>query len=166
MRHLPFAAIVVLLATTSRAETPWENFLNNPTSANASRVTALTYTTEGSRVSADDLQILQNQVLARDREAFRLAVRLYQAADGDNAEALGVLLGRAARSQPEFFLREVAALEIPCSDLSRPLNSPGLEYVDRTEARAYEIKQRKEALRSVHAFRLRRVRADCVRVFH
>jgi hypothetical protein len=105
-------------------------------------------------------------VLARDREAFRLAVRLYRAADGGNAEDLGIILGRAARSQPEFFLREVAALNIPCSNLSWPLNSPGLEYVDRMEAQAYEIKQRKEALLSVRVFRLRRARADCLRVFH
>jgi formate-dependent phosphoribosylglycinamide formyltransferase (GAR transformylase) len=135
MRYLLFAAIVVLLATTSHAETPWEDFLNNPTPANASRVTALTYTAEGNRDFAADLQILQNQVLAQDREAFRLAVRLYQAADGGDAEDLGVLLGRTARSQPKFFLREVAALDIRCLDLSSALTSPGLEYVDRTKAR-------------------------------
>jgi hypothetical protein len=120
MRYLPFATIFLLLAATSRAETSWERFLNNPTSAHAARVTALTYTSESSPVSPADLQILQNQVLGRDREAFRLAVRLYQAADRGDAEELGVLLGRAARSQPEFFLHEVAALGIPCSDLSWP----------------------------------------------
>jgi|GEM_PF-2007473 len=172
MRSLPFAAMIfvvmiVWITTSAQAATPWEDYLDCPTPARASRVKVMTYTpgSDSQGLSDDEVQILQNQVLARDREAFRLAVRLYRAADGGDAEDLGALLGRTARSQPEFFLRELAAAHIRCSDLSWALNATGLEYVDRPEAKAYEIAQRKNAIRSVRAKKLQHVRTECLQAF-
>ena len=158
MRYLVLLAAVI-------AGTPWENYLSAPTPANADRVNVVSYSSPGAHLSESDVRILENQVIARDGAAFRLALRLYKASDGGNAEALGSLLGRTARAQPEFFLSQVAKLGIPCSQLAWPLNNPGLEYADRGEAQKYEIAKRKEAIRAVTKPSLRTVRADCLRAF-
>lgn len=156
---LAFCATVVCGAT------PWEQYLNLPRPENAARVTTLTYSPENPRgqLSAGDLQILQNQLFAQDAEAFQLAVRLYRSSDGANAEELGALVGHSVRAHPDFFLRQVARLHIPCSQLSWPLHATGLEYVDRPEASTYESAMRRKALLSVRSKELRRVRDECLR---
>jgi hypothetical protein len=149
--------------------TSWEQYLELPTPQNASRVTAIEYSpsrTPKGGWNPGDLQLLQNQVLAEDPEAFRLAVRLYRNTDtGGLAEDLGILLGRAIRPHPTFFLREVAALKMPCSQLSWPLNAPGDEYADRPMAQTYEIAMRRKALGGVTSKDLRYVRDDCLKAF-
>ena len=159
---------VAVVASSADGSTPWEHYLDAPTSTNAALVMAIEYSPEAHerRLSAEDLQILQNQILAQDHEAFRLALRLYHAADGGNGEVLGEMLARTIRGHPGFFLAEVAFTAEPCSEFSWILNTPGLEYVDRFEAQAYEISMRKAALRSVRTKVLRRVREECLRAFH
>src|SRR5258708_4737521 len=160
-------AIAAACASAARGATPWEEYLDLPTPANAARITAIEYS-PGSRpgqLSSGDLKILENQVFAQDAESFRLVVRLLLLANGSEAEDLGVLLGHSVRTHPDFFLRQVAALNIPCRQLSWPLAAPGLEYVDRPAASAYEITMRRKALLSVRSKSLRRVRDDCLRAF-
>jgi len=160
VRCLAIVAALILCAATARAETPWERYLAEPTPQHASKVQAIT-----GRLGSEDLQILQDQVLAQDKEAFRLALRLYHAQPpGGTAEDLGVLLARTIRPHPSFFLQQLAATGTPCSAMSWVLRAPGLEYVDRPAARRYEIAMRVKALQSVKEKRLRRHRDDCVRV--
>lgn len=162
------AVLLVVLSTVPLfGQTAWERYLDDPTSLNADRVQRLEYTgteSPGRVLSADDLQILQNQVLGRDAAAFRLAVRLYAQSDGAVAESFGVLIGRVVRAQPEFFLRQVNESGRPCSDLAWPLRSTGLEYVDRPEASRHESTERAAALRSVKMRSLVRVKKQCLKV--
>ncbi len=109
-------------------------------------------------------RFLQNQALAQDAQAFRLAVRLYRGADGDVAEVFGVLIGRVVRAQPTFFLQQVKALGFHCSVLEWPIQSPGLEYVDRPEASEHEIEQRIAGLRAVRRSSLASVKKQCLNV--
>ena len=155
--------IFFLLVHNACAETEWEKYLSNPTPQQAERVNIIETTEAGGN---DELQILQNQVLAQDSQAFRLAYRLYQNADGALAEDLGVLLARTIRAHPKFFLHQVKSLNIPCSKVSWVLNVPGLEYVDRENAQHYEIEMRKKALRGVNAKELVVVRDQCLKEFH
>jgi hypothetical protein len=164
MRSL--ALLLCAWSTSALTATSWEVYLELPTPENAARVQALEYTApvEGG-YNADDLRLLEAQVRAADAQAFRLAYRLYIKADGGRAEELGVMLGEVTRAHPIFFLREVSALKIQCSSLKWPLNAPGLEYVDRLSAQAYEIAQRRKALESVTDNNLVTVRNQCLKQF-
>ena len=147
------------------AETEWEKYLANPTPQQAARVTKVEASDKGDAGGDDELQILQNQVLAQDSQAFRLAYRLYQSSDGGLAEDLGALLARTIRPHPQFFLQQVQLLNVPCSKLRWFLNMPGLEYTDRPNAKHYEIEMRKVALRSVTTSELAEVRDQCLKEF-
>ena len=149
---------------TALAETEWEKYLAKPTPQQAARVNKIEFTDPGNK--HDGLQILQNQVLAQDSQAFHLAYRLYQSADVAESEDLGALLARTIRVHPQFFLRQIMSLNIPCSKVAWILNVPGLEYVDRPNAQHYEIEMRKKALRSVVSSGLSEVRDQCLKEFH
>ncbi len=150
---------------TACAETEWEKYLANPTPQQAARVNKVEASDKNEAGGDDELQILQNQVLAQDGQAFRLAYRLYQSADGGLAEDLGALLARSIRVHPQFFLKQVVLLNIPCSKISWVLNVPGPEYTDRPRARLYEIEMRKKALRGVKTKELSGIRDQCIQEF-
>ncbi len=158
--------LVILLSAfvpAAMAVTPWETYLDLPTPQNASRVLKIAYTEPRlGDYDAGDLEILETQIAAQDSEAFRLGYRLYQSADGGLAEDLGVILSKSIRSHPTFFLQQVNALGGDCSRFRWVLNTPGLEYVDRELARAYEIKMRQVSLHSVKSKSLNKVRDRCL----
>jgi len=156
---------MVLCVHAACAETEWEKYLANPTPQQAERVNRIEASDNGAAAGSYELQILQNQVLAQDGDAFRLAYRLFTSSDGGLAEDLGALLGRAIRVQPQFFLQQIQLLNVSCSDFVWVLNMPGLEYSDRADAQRYEIEMRKEALRSVMTAELVTVRDQCLGQF-
>jgi len=155
-------AVLLLLVTTSAlAKTPWETYLDEPSSRNAAHVESIAYSTpvEGG-YDSDDLAILHLQVLAADPAAFQLADRLREKSDGGLAEELSAILASAIRPHPEFFLDQVRALKRPCSDFN--IDAAGIEYVDRPVAQKYELHMRQVALASVAAKSLEKVRSECL----
>jgi hypothetical protein len=159
------AVLAFFAAVSAGAATPWERYVALPTPENARVVRALQYSPgRGSEFGyeLDDIQVLADQVLAEDPEAFQLAVRLYVQSDAGLAEDLGLLLGRCIRAHPNFFLRQVARSGHTCSDLSLVLNAPGLEYSDKPDAMKYELQGRRAALRTVKNKELRRTRDACL----
>ena len=156
------ACALVFFASSANAATPWEDYLDEPTSANAALVTDISYSAAvAGGYYAHDLAILNIQVLAADPQAFRLAFRLYEKSDGGLAEELGAILAGVIRANPEFFLRQVKVLDRRCSDFQWIVNTAGLVYVDRPKARAYEIEKRKFALQSIADSSLFRLRDEC-----
>lgn len=161
MKLLAFTLFIASLHAS--AKTSWEKYLDEPTTANASRVLEIAYSTPmPGGYDAHDLQILRLQILAADAQAFRLGYRLYRQADGGLAEDLGVILAGTIRSHPEFFLRQVEAIKESCFSFEWILNSPGLEYVDRPLAVAYELRERQHALESVRTSSLVDLRNQCL----
>ena len=159
-------AILLLAASSSvMAGTPWETYLDLPTPQNASHVVAIEYTEppQGG-YDSNDLEILQTQVAASDAESFRLGFRLYKASGGGLAEELGVILSASIRSHPRFFLQQVATLDPTCREFSWILNTPGLEYIDRTDAAAYELRMRQASLMGVNGDAFAEIRNNCVRL--
>ena len=144
------SVLLSLLTVSSSHATPWEDFLNLPAPQNAAATRSIDYTepVQGGYLSGD-LDILQTQVLAGDANAFQLAFRLYEKADGGLAEELGVILSKTIRTNPSFFLRQIALIDPSCKRFQWILNTPGLEYVDRPKAAKYEVEMRKKALSSV-----------------
>jgi hypothetical protein len=165
---LLIAALTYLTIGTALAETPWETYLSLPTAGNASRVSAIKYSPgaipSGYGYLASDLDILKIQVLAGDREAFRLTYRLILKSDGGPLGELIAILAHSIRPNPEFFLREMATLKPHPQGLKSILLMPGLEYVDRRNAQDYEIEMRRKALASVKNEDLRSIRDQCLKL--
>ena len=155
-------------ALSAFAETRWETYLENPTPKNAASVEAIEYTPgkipENYGYWAPDLIILQNQILGGDIEAFRLAYRLREKAQGGLLEELTILLSRAIRPRPEFFLKEMSVLQPKREALKDVLLMPGEEYVDRLTAKKYETKMRLKALTSVNDKKLTDMRNKCLEI--
>ena len=166
MRTRLTAALLLLSCSLPAAGlTPWERYLDEPTPANAAAVRKIEYSPgriPRGGYDFGDLSILQNQVLAADPQAFRLAWRLYQASDGGLLEDLGAMLGHVIRPHPAFFLAEVDRAGVPCSRFTWILQHEGLEYVDRPAAGRYELEMRRKALQSVTSRDLRTVRDQCL----
>jgi len=157
--------LLFLFFHSAFAETAWEKYLENPTPKQAALVNKVEASDQGNAGGDSELQILQNQVLAQDSEAFQLAYRLYKSSDGGLAEDLGALLARTIRAHPQFFLQQIALLKVPCTKLAWVLNTPGLEYTDRPNAKNYEMNMRKKALRGVQTRELADIRDLCIKEF-
>jgi hypothetical protein len=161
-------AILVLFITASHlsAKTAWESYLTLPIPERASSVVHIEYsadaTTEDSGGREGDLNILRDQVLACDREAFRLAYRLIGNAGDGLRENLIAILGHTIRTHPEFFLKEMSKLHPGRDVLKSILMTPGSEYMDRNYARRYELYMRRLALTDVSNLSLKEFRDACL----
>jgi hypothetical protein len=158
----------LVTASAAFADTKWETYLGAPTPENAVRVKAIEYTpgkipdTYG--YWAPDLIILQDQIIGGDSEAFRLAYRLREEAQGGLLEELTILLSRVIRARPEFFLKEMSGLQPTEEVLKGVLLMPGQEYVDRLTAQKYEIKMRTQSLAAVKTKKLIKFRNRCIKI--
>jgi hypothetical protein len=158
---LAWVLVLLPFSSSALAQTAWERYLDEPNAGNAGLVTTLAYSQprEGG-YDAGDLEILKLQVLAGDPSAYALAFRLRSQADGGLAEDLGAILASAIRPHPEFFLRQVAALDASCAGFD--IDVAGLEYVDRPGAQAYELHARVAAIAAIGDPSLQTVRANCL----
>jgi hypothetical protein len=166
--HLLIGLGALILSTAALAQTPWENYLELPTPDNAARVQHAVYTNPTSRDNRlfEDLLLLEIQVISADREAVRLAFRLFAESDGHYSETLCIMLGRLIRIDPALFLQELEdhRKQIPHIDdlLGGLLGNHGDAYVDRFRAREYETERRIKALMTVTDPRLKKLRDKCV----
>ena len=146
--------------------TSWEKYIAYPSSENAKAVQSIQYSEEidqkslGEKISAD-LQILSIQVSSGDLESFRAALRLIKStAPGSNLEDLMKITGRFIRQNPKAYLEDVKI--IGPFNKCPGANFLGQEFVDRDDARTYEINARIKALESVQAPALMEVRNVCL----
>ncbi len=160
------SAFLFFMSSTSWAETSWEAYLNHPTSENAIHVNKIEYTAgkipQNYGYWDPDLNILRNQVLGGDAEAFRRAFRLFRNSDGGLREELNAVLSHSIRPHPQFFLAQISELQPSEIELRKILLMPGLEYVDRSQARTYELEMRRKALSSVSERKLLLLRDRCL----
>lgn len=168
-KHLAaIATLLLVFVSGARADTEWEVYINEPSPVNAAHVAKLSYS-EGAIPGhhvywRPHLQILRNQLLARDAAAFQLAVRLRKISDGGLLEEFTAMLASTVRAHPTFFLSQIKESEMGDESLKSILLTPGLEYVDLMTARAYEIGQRRTALGAVTDTELSLVRDRCLRL--
>jgi hypothetical protein len=156
--------LALLLSSAAFAQTPWETYLELPSSDNAARVLKTSYTDQASRVDHlfEDLLLLEIQVISMDLEAVRLAFRLLTESDGHYGEMLDIMLGRLIRIDPELFLRELKDSGNKITRLDALVGNTGFPYVDRSRAREYETEKRIEALMTVIDPHLKVIRDKCV----
>jgi hypothetical protein len=163
-RFLGFCASVLLCALPLNAETPWERYLACPNPAAAARVTQIAYSpgVNAEKRMSDDLDILEVQVISRDVESMRLALRLLGKAEGGHVEeTLDIMLGRLIRIDPRLFLVELKRAGV--KNWGGAVGNFGGPYVDRMDAYACEKRFRIEALRTVNDSDLRTLRDACIR---
>jgi hypothetical protein len=161
-------AVVVLgaLGPAPLTRTPWEVYVDDPTPQNAKAVTEMSYArplTEEKKMEAieTDLDVLETEVISGDREAVRLAFRLFEATNGHVAELLSQIVGRLIRIQPRLFLQELRHAW-PVPRLDALVGALGDAFVDREEAQKYELAARAAALKQVQDSSLRKVRDACL----
>jgi hypothetical protein len=154
-RRLIFLLVSATACCSALAETSWERYLALPNPIHARAVTSATYGqapelgSESERLEFD-LQLLATQASAGDIEALRLVLRLSATQDGSTLEELGSIMGGTVRSRPALFLQ--AQSELPDAAKCFGVASVDPSFVDRTEARQYELRLRKAALESVSDF--------------
>ena len=158
-------ALLSLCVASAQAATPWEDYLDLPTPERAQKVTRVAYTNPSQNYDLLELQILERHVLALDGSAFRLTYRLTNSADGGLLEDLLVILSKPIRGNAAFFLRQANALDPSCKSFESALNMAGLEYTDRSDAHAYELSRRREAIASVKLPALSVVKEACLKRF-
>jgi hypothetical protein len=158
------AAVATLLVAPLAGATPWEAYLKLPTPHNARQVRSIEYSSGISEpVGAEDLKVLERQVIALDPDAFELTYRLSLATNpGALQEALLGILAGPLRGNPEFFLAQASRLDRSCKSFARALNATGLEYVDRSDAQSYEMGRRREALTTVTNAPFVNVKRNCL----
>jgi hypothetical protein len=156
--------MMLVLSPIVVAQTPWETYLEYPSPENATLVRNAQYTDSSVRDQslAWDLSLLEVQVISRDREAVRLAFRLFAESDGEYSEILDIMLGRLIRIDPMLFLEELKGQEQNTKEMGGLLGNVGQEYVDRLGGRIYEVEQRIAALMTVTDPELLEIRAACV----
>jgi len=157
-----FLVFALCLSGQASAGTPWEAYLETPSAANARHVGAIAYAYGVESRWEEDIDILQDQVIAGDRAAVGLAFRALCSADGDLAETLCAIIGRSIRSHPALFLQALRVNSASLPLLPSLLGNLGEAYVDRPEAQAYERAARREALLSVKDPSLRSLRDQAV----
>jgi len=162
------SALILLAWSSVSAETNWEKYLAYPSPEYATRVFKIEYSpnTYGAKHGyfAPDLDILRNQVLGRDTASFNLAVRLLKNTDGGLLEEVVALLASSIRPNPNLFLTEISNSEISDNLLKFVLKYPGLEYIDRMDARNYEIEMRRVAMLSVEEQSLQNIKEKCLKL--
>jgi hypothetical protein len=162
-----FAGFLAVLPIAAIAGTPWENYVENPTPENASRVQKATYSgnikeQERRERLYDDLWILEEQVIACDQEAVRLAFRLLQESDGHYAGTLCRMLGRLVRINPKLYLVECKRAKSFTPELFPGLLNFPDAYIDRPIAHEYEREARIKALSKVKNLSLRKIRNEAL----
>jgi len=154
----------------------FENYVNYPSSENASKVinllpdndTSYTDTKESDEIFLfvqkwNQLGMIERQVISKDRNAVKLAFKLLALAGGEFGENLDIILGTLIRIDPKLFLEElkVAMPQIRCLD--GLLGNKGFVYCDRHEAMCLETTLRIEALESVKDTTLEDIRNICIK---
>jgi hypothetical protein len=145
------------------AQTAWERYVSHPTSSNAKAVKRVDDYSASARASANfqaDLEILENQVLAGDREAVRLVFRAAMA-DRVLEHYLYRILGRLARVNARVFLEELQRSGSK-DDPAIVVGTTGEAYADRLAARAHELRARAAALQQIPDRGLVELRDKCV----
>ena len=156
--------LMLILSPVVFGETNWEAYLEHPTSENAALVESAEYTDSISlsKNLYGDLWLLEVQVISRDREAVRLAYRLFEQSDGHYGETLSIILGRLIRIDPVLFLEELRDHRKEVVRLDALLGNHGEPYVDRFSAMQYETEERIRAIESVTNPSVREIHDECL----
>jgi hypothetical protein len=150
-RAVASGLLALLVFESAFAETDWERYVAQPTPANARAVGGIEYSPGGDQPLMRDLEVLQRQVLAGEREAIRLAFRA-ATAEPVLLQWLYPMLGRLSLNRPRIFLEE----------LQRAGSQEPRDLLLSLKAEPSEMRMRAAALRGVADPGLAALRDECV----
>ena len=155
----------------------YEAFTRYPSSENASAARSLLPDTspvsrrkrewESNAVAfvASNLDILEREVEARNRDAVRLTYRLGVLGEEFVDQTTYMILGKLIRIDPQLFLEELHAHQRQVGSLDGLVSTLGPEYIGREQASCLELARRigaLEAVESEHLAPLRRSSTDAL----
>jgi hypothetical protein len=178
MRSLA-TAIFFLTSLTSLAqstrwtnfEKAWDNYLSKPTHDNSVKAYVLLpdkimggdYPSEETtdRIYSR-LDHLKERVQQGDRDAVRLAFKLFTIADGHFSEELEIEIGKLINSNPRLFLQELKNHRGLIVSLGGLVGNLGPDYVDELALRKKETEKRIRSLNLVTDKDLIATRDECL----
>jgi hypothetical protein len=153
-------------------ENAWDNYLSKPTHDNSEKVYNLLpdkvmggdYPDDGQTgrifFKIDQLHKLVEQ---GDRDALRLAFKLFTIADGEYAEGLQIEIGKLININPKLFLQELKNHRHLIVSLDGLVGHLGQDYVDGFERQTKEKEKRIKSLNKVSDKDLIIVRDECLK---
>lgn len=128
-------------------EKAWDNYLSNSTHDNSliaykllpDKLTTDDYPEDGliSRIFSN-IEQLEMLVQQGDRDALRLAFKLFAIADGANAEGLQIEIGKLINTNPKMFLQELKNHRQLIISLDGLVGNLGQDYVDKFDQQRAE----------------------------
>jgi hypothetical protein len=112
----------------------------------------------------ENYQLLAYQMLAGDRNAVKVAFRLFNISDADFTESIDSTLGQLIRIHPKLFLEELELHKNVyfVQEVDYPLFGTHPSFIDRDKAEELELELRVKALESVEDKELRTIRDECI----
>jgi len=152
-------------------EKAWDNYLIKPTHDNSVK----SYNLLPDKVMGDDypdggqtgrifskIDQLDKLVQQGNRDALRLAFKLFTIADGEYAEGLQIEIGKLINVNPKLFLQELKNQRHLIVNLDGLVGNLGQDYVDEFERQTKEKEKRIKSLHKVSDKDLIKTRDDCL----
>ena len=152
-------------------EKAWDNYLSKPTHDNSVRV----YELLPNKVMAGDypdggqtgrifskIDQLDKLVQLSNRDALRLAFKLFSIADGEHAEGLQIEIGKLININPKLFLQELKSHRQLVVSLDGLVGNLGQDYVDEFDRQKKEKEKRIKSLKNISDKDLNTVRDECL----
>jgi len=152
-------------------EKAWDNYLIKPTHDNSVKA----YNLLPDKVMGDDypdggqtgrifskIDQLDKLVQQGNRDALRLAFKLFTIADGEYAEGLQIEIGKLINVNPKLFLQELKNQRHLIVNLDGLVGNLGQDYVDEFERQTKEKEKRIKSLHKVSDKDLIKTRDDCL----
>jgi hypothetical protein len=153
-------------------ENAWGNYLSKPTHDNAEKV----YNLLPDKVMGGDypdggqtgriffkIDQLDKLVQQENRDALRLAFKLFTIADGEYAEGLQIEIGKLININPKLFLQELKSHRRLIISLDGLVGNLGQDYVDEFERQTKEKEKRIKSLNKVSDKDLNAIRDECLK---
>jgi len=180
MRTTKIIIIILLTSLTSwgqstkwaDCEKAWDNYLIKPTHDNSVKA----YNLLPDKVMGEDypdggqtgrifskIDQLDKLVQQGNRDALRLAFKLFTIADGEYAEGLQIEIGKQINVNPKLFLQELKNHRHLIVSLDGLVGNLGQDYVDEFERQTKEKEKRMKSINKISDKDLIIVRDECLK---
>jgi hypothetical protein len=149
----------------------WEEYIANPTSDNALKVYSLLPDGKDSEIRLqvevrplinNSLSVLESQIFSEDRNALKVAFRLFTIADNELKEGVARIIGNLIRFNARLFLQELKN-HYGLVDLSFIVCSFQLSLVGDIPGQELEKKARIKALEYIEDADLSDLQKECIK---
>jgi hypothetical protein len=163
-----------IMVDSSSLEKAWEEYITNPGEDTATKVYSLLPARKGSRqvqvqeevreMIFKNLNVLESQIYRGERNALKVAFRLFTIADSKMETSLVKIIGYLLRYNPKLFLEELKKHEVLVPDLNQLVCSFQLSNADDPAKQNLEKNIRLKALDYVEDKELKSIKKKCMNI--